>query len=431
MLSPANVPVMGVADFVAGFMFGMTGDNHLTEIEACYQGGEVMLPEIESGIADFKSGGWNNDVQGVMQFGLAILQVPASLKTCEAMGDDLKAIEQWASIFKDPKKLASTVSKHYLFHKADIQADIKSVETDWTTGTYFKSGEDLAALMTLAIGPITPALEGMALPPVDPFVPDFTAGLIKGFTGNDHKKELEGCMTDLTPIADDLLAVVADAKAGHFLKIASDLGNVIWMLPDAVSSCGELTELEADLKVMEDWAEVLKNPIEVTKIASKNWLFHGTHVKDDVKEQQDDYTKADYFGVGEMTADIALTLLPMQTRGFNLPPLEQVVPDFTAGLLMGFTGNDHRAELEGCMTNLEPLADDAKAALSDIKNFHLMKFAGDVGNFIWMLPEAVSTCQKVEDIEADLDVVLTWAKILKHPLKVSKIASKNWLFHGT
>ena len=73
MLSPANVPVMGVADFVAGFMFGMTGDNHLTEIEACYQGGEVMLPEIESGIADFKSGGWNNDVQGVMQFGLAIL----------------------------------------------------------------------------------------------------------------------------------------------------------------------------------------------------------------------------------------------------------------------------------------------------------------------------------------------------------------------
>jgi len=34
-----NGAVMGAADFVAGFMFGMTGDNHLTEIESCYTGG--------------------------------------------------------------------------------------------------------------------------------------------------------------------------------------------------------------------------------------------------------------------------------------------------------------------------------------------------------------------------------------------------------
>jgi len=29
----ANGKVMGAADFVAGFVFGMTADNHLTEIE--------------------------------------------------------------------------------------------------------------------------------------------------------------------------------------------------------------------------------------------------------------------------------------------------------------------------------------------------------------------------------------------------------------
>jgi len=106
------------------------------------------------------------------------------------------------------------------------------------------------------------------------------------------------------------------------------------------------------------------------------------------------------------------------------------VPDFTAGLIMGFTGNDYRTELEGCMTDLEPLAKDAKTALGDIKHFHLMKFAGDLGNFIWMLPNAVSTCGTLTELKADLDAMLDWAKILKHPLKVSKIASKNWLFHG-
>ena len=32
----ANVGVTDIADFVAGFVYGMTGDNQLTEIEACF-----------------------------------------------------------------------------------------------------------------------------------------------------------------------------------------------------------------------------------------------------------------------------------------------------------------------------------------------------------------------------------------------------------
>ena len=38
MLTNVDMPVKAIPDFLAGFMFGMTGDNNLTEIEACYQG---------------------------------------------------------------------------------------------------------------------------------------------------------------------------------------------------------------------------------------------------------------------------------------------------------------------------------------------------------------------------------------------------------
>ena len=34
-----RMDAMAVPDFVAGFVYGMTGDNQLTEIEACYEGG--------------------------------------------------------------------------------------------------------------------------------------------------------------------------------------------------------------------------------------------------------------------------------------------------------------------------------------------------------------------------------------------------------
>jgi len=56
-----SLPLTAVPDFVAGFVYGMVGDNKLTEIEACFQGVEIMEPEIEAGIADLKKGGWDYD----------------------------------------------------------------------------------------------------------------------------------------------------------------------------------------------------------------------------------------------------------------------------------------------------------------------------------------------------------------------------------
>ena len=68
-----NGKVMAAADFVAGFMYGMTEDNKLVEVEACYQGGEMMYDEIETGIADIKLTGWDNDVQAALNFALVAL----------------------------------------------------------------------------------------------------------------------------------------------------------------------------------------------------------------------------------------------------------------------------------------------------------------------------------------------------------------------
>ena len=83
-----------------------------------------------------------------------VMQVPHALKTCESMGDDITAISEWAAIFKNPKELAATVSKHYLIHKKQIKTDVGALEADWGQGLYFRAGVDLADLMTVAIGPI-------------------------------------------------------------------------------------------------------------------------------------------------------------------------------------------------------------------------------------------------------------------------------------
>ena len=83
-----------------------------------------MASEIQTGIADIKKGGTDNDIQAGIQFALAALQIPQALHTCENMDTDIASIEEWASIFKNPAALASKVATHYALHRKQEQSDI-------------------------------------------------------------------------------------------------------------------------------------------------------------------------------------------------------------------------------------------------------------------------------------------------------------------
>jgi len=150
----SNFDAMTVPDFIAGFIYGMTGDNDLVEIEACYQGSKELSMFLKLALDDLKKGGTDNDIQAALEFGLAIAIFPQSLATCEGMDDDIAAIEEWAQIFTDPAKLTATISKNYLLHKKKIDADIAKVEDDADKELWFQCGVDTAMLATDAIGPI-------------------------------------------------------------------------------------------------------------------------------------------------------------------------------------------------------------------------------------------------------------------------------------
>lgn len=94
--NPLMFDAMALPDFIAGFIYGMTGDNDLVEIEACFQANQEMYNLINLAIGDLKKGGWDNDTQAALEFGLVALMFPQALSTCEGMGDDISAIEEWA-----------------------------------------------------------------------------------------------------------------------------------------------------------------------------------------------------------------------------------------------------------------------------------------------------------------------------------------------
>ena len=68
-------------------------------------------------------------------------------------------------------------------------------------------------------------------------VPDFVAGLIYGFTGNNHLDDLQGCMEDISPLEEDAENFISHLTHGKIIEAIQDVGDVIWMLPDAVEGC--------------------------------------------------------------------------------------------------------------------------------------------------------------------------------------------------
>jgi len=65
--APANIDVHDVNRLLAGFIYGMTSQNSLTEIEACFSGATFMEQELVRAIHDFKAGGWNYITQGCLE----------------------------------------------------------------------------------------------------------------------------------------------------------------------------------------------------------------------------------------------------------------------------------------------------------------------------------------------------------------------------
>ena len=56
------IPPTAGPDFIAGFIYGMTGDNDLTEIEACYTDSKELDMWLSLAIGDLEKGGKDNEM---------------------------------------------------------------------------------------------------------------------------------------------------------------------------------------------------------------------------------------------------------------------------------------------------------------------------------------------------------------------------------
>ena len=143
------------------------------------------------------------------------------------------------------------------------------------------------------------------LPPLNA-IPDFTAGLIFGLTGDNHLHEIQHCMKVDQPIIDQAISALDDFKHLHAISGLKHIGAIFWELPNAFDAC---SDMDADIAAIEDWSQIFHHPIKLTNTVSGNWLKHGTKIKKDIAKQQKHWKNGDYYEAGDKMADALVELL--------------------------------------------------------------------------------------------------------------------------
>lgn len=107
-----NITEMFNNTIIGGLLYGMTEDNQLQEVQNCIDLGLLMYEEYQWAQEHLATGTKPETTMGLLELGIVGLQVSQLTTACQSIGDDFKALEDWAEIFNYPTRLVGTIFAH-------------------------------------------------------------------------------------------------------------------------------------------------------------------------------------------------------------------------------------------------------------------------------------------------------------------------------
>ena len=80
-------------DYFAGYLYGMTGANHLDEMKGCFDSSYLVAEEVHDMLGDLEHA---NFLKAFELFHKLKNQLPNAIQTCESIDDDKKTVHDWA-----------------------------------------------------------------------------------------------------------------------------------------------------------------------------------------------------------------------------------------------------------------------------------------------------------------------------------------------
>ena len=300
-----GINVKAPVEFVGGLLEGLISENHLDEIQTCVTDSEGLVSNIEELVQDIEA---KNLIKAGKLVKTIKDQIPAMLGDCKTMGDEMKALEKWATAFEHPKNIGEEFAKAMLLHHKKLTQDISDVKTDWAAQQYYASGKAAADILYTVIGPVpqpayTYKMDWMA-------GPDLAAGFLYGMVGDSDLVEVKKCYTSTQPLYKDLTAALGDLEHFHLVKAMKQFEKFVYQFQLDMQPC---THMGDDLAAIEQWAAAFKNFKALITSAARNLLTHRKQVTADIGAIKSDWGDKEFFKVGRDAADLLTELVgPIQ-----------------------------------------------------------------------------------------------------------------------
>jgi hypothetical protein len=290
-MSGYGMPIQAPFEFVDGLIVGMIGDNNLYEIQDCIVDAEDVVTAVEAIVVDLEQHKHLKLIRDAKKF-LPILK--GAVAGCEATTDEIKGIEEWATIFTDQTELVSTITKSMLKHPKEMTADIKHLKADWTAGMYKAAGIDAADLLTLALGPIKPVESE------DPLIeagilaglPKLIEGFVYTFFEDSTLPELDTCVESSKPLLTYAENAIKDIEQLDIIKALENVEAFIYHMQLDLQPCMHMGD---DVAAIEEWAKIFTDPTQLVETVTKHYLLHKKAISADIADFKASEAAGNYF----------------------------------------------------------------------------------------------------------------------------------------
>lgn len=247
----ASYPVTAFPDFLAGFVNDTIVRNNMTQTKACL---DFVRKESELSL-DAMNELALGDMDAAIEKAKAIEStLMDQCDACKAAVPELMAFEGFTRQFADHDALMQLVTKNYLLHQKEINDDLAAFAKAYAAADYNTCGDLASKISNLCLGnvPMPTVMFNGQLNFDAISVPEFVAGLIYGFTQNNHLGELQTCLKDVDTLYVDIEKTITDFKGGNVLNGVTDIGSLIVLIPTSGQECYGTTD---DLKKIENWGK--------------------------------------------------------------------------------------------------------------------------------------------------------------------------------
>jgi len=195
-----NITNTDVADVAAGFIYGITGNDHKSYLEGCLTVPSSLLTDFCT-IANAAATKDNQQLITALHLitSTDIPEMTTAMQACPDALADYQAVGGWYKYWKGQGTLRVYQSAYtnVLHNMAAIKADVGIIETDYNANDLYGVGAEASTIAKIAL-PMPAAEEldwtkmismvqdGITCDISAQNISDVAAGFIQGITGNDH-----------------------------------------------------------------------------------------------------------------------------------------------------------------------------------------------------------------------------------------------------